>query len=370
MGPRSQGKSELAWRGGGDGGGGAPPGKGGGYDPYGAGPSGFDRDQSSNFGRNAANNHHSSPYDDRPSNHHGNGAGGDHGGDHGEDYGGDDDEDEDDPPMTRLQKLLVFGLWLGSLAFTIWYIVIEARTYSKAGITTKVSIFNKDNVEFPGITLCNFEANVSLTVRNNSCSVVSATTREPCTIQQRKDLGDYDCYTYNWDPANVYTSTNIGLRGMIEARLIINRANYTGGLYGVQAVLHEVSKQPDINLKTFFVPPGRSTLVALRRLETVPIKPVVAGERALSWEFEMQYAAVANTVDKDDTVLVSFLYKELSVQEITEVYAYPTLDFLGVISGMIGTMLGFDVFGLSILFTRTTFRIARERKLPPISLPT
>lgn len=267
--------------------------------------------------------------------------------------------------MSKAEKVVVAILWLVSLAFTIWYIVEESRAYARSGVTTKVSIFNKDSVEFPSLTLCNFEENVTLTPAAEVCLVKSQTGSRNCTAQRRTDLGGFDCYTLNGDTQNVVTTDNIGLRGSIQAQFYINRANYTGALFGMQAVLHEVTLPPDINVKTFFLSPGRSTIVSLRRLETIPLNSDGTA-RNLSWEFEMQYAALAEVPRKDDLVVASFLYKELSVQEITEVKAYPLLDFLGVISGMIGTMLGFDVFGLTLLLTKSSFDAATKQRLDAV----
>jgi hypothetical protein len=161
-------------------------------------------------------------------------------------------------------------------------------------------------------------------------------------------------------------SPNIYYTNTHRIQFGVNTALYppTSGLFGAQAVLHEPGTVPDLDLSAIFVSPGQATIITLRRTQTRHLPPPKGqGGETLSWDAAPSLLSIDPSIPQaSDTIVLGFMYRELAVLDIEEIELSTVTQFLGILAGVIGVLLGLDVLSVSILVVGFAFALVRKRR--------
>ncbi|EFC47329.1 predicted protein [Naegleria gruberi] len=239
--------------------------------------------------------------------------------------------------------------WLIFLGFSGWYIYDVSDTYekSKNQPTTTISYVTQDKMEFPGMTICNYNAkppseacdycDITFTgaYSYSSSGVKSSTT----ITNQKKEIVTsglkFNCYFLNNEIKSIKTTSTAGFGGSISLNFKMKAP--TAGKYGAQISFHEIAAEADIFAETQFASPYKDNMYTLNKVT----KNFLDGNSTTLWEPTLSQIKISNASSAD--IIISVSYGTLDVQVIDEVLSTDIPGLLGSIAGIIGLTMGLDI---------------------------
>ena len=214
---------------------------------------------------------------------------------------------------------------------------------------------------YPAITLCNLTPNVTLSHKaclnheKNDIRCEYKEHRENIKKTRKFKYADKHneenhCLIYNNNLEGVFVANKLGIEDMIIISVNINIAQYpeSSFLSGVYVYLNEQEK---INLNNFglLASPGEVYLIRLKKSVKEFLNSTNNEEN-----FEMKISTLTSNNfenlygDKNDTIVLSFLYQDLNVLFVKELPPYDIYSFLSETGGLIGLLVGASLVNLLI----------------------
>jgi len=270
------------------------------------------------------------------------------------------------PPGSPLWLHIVNWIFISLLGALMFYFTKKVSDQYFADIKTPPTVTNylpNSSASFPRITLCQSAPRVPLTFLScikfdrNVVSTTEVDTRESnCSyaVEYRSDLekdllGNFSCYTVNNDTSLVATSP--GFFNSIDLRFDMHLDQYPpGDLAGLYVFFEErftTLGKPDIvkvsGTTTVAVPAFATAISINKRIMTYYLQEPIVYYDAVS---NLMALTPDNSTLKDlhSSVYVSISYNDLATQNTVQEPAYKIQNALGDFAGMLGTLVGVDIW--------------------------
>ncbi|EFC50004.1 predicted protein [Naegleria gruberi] len=222
--------------------------------------------------------------------------------------------------------------------------------------TTSLSFNETTTLEFPAITICNYNGRAGsscpecdlnlvrifrLTVTGITSPITDGNIRAEKT--QVLDNVYYSCYKINNDKSNLFLAKKKGISGSISFLFEIPTGSSLSR-NGLQVTFHEPGATPSIYQETQFAAPGVENYFSLTKVvRTVLDMNYDTNSAVRNVTFDSVVSTIAVTDIPSNNVLVTVTYGTMSVYNIDEVLTNTIPSLLGDVAGMIGLVSSFNL---------------------------
>ncbi|KAG2394052.1 hypothetical protein C9374_003816 [Naegleria lovaniensis] len=259
-------------------------------------------------------------------------------------------------PVNVKEAIMILS-WLAAIAFCIWYIYFSAMNFHEAqnSPTTSLSLHETIPLQFPSVTVCNWNAvdpscdycNITLlqaTTPNNILGIIE-TVELPHEYFELEQNGQYfKCYGFNYNQNKPLVANYTGYGGSISLFFKAPPVpDDRDARFGLQVTFHEIGTIPNVFSETNFATSGVDNFYTLTKFVTKRLKPRAENPSGIELRWDSKLSTVQLTQNDPSVVVISFSYDSLNENQITEILTSSLEGLFGEIAGIVGIFMGIDV---------------------------